>query len=372
MDNKYSYYVTEDCDDSRLLKYWNKVCKNIKETSFVQRNEWFNAYLKSNLKSSSYYCFIVFLRNEKPVAVIPLQRHITNRFGFTFIAWQILSPNELCLNDLVFISTEANTNIFDHLIEYLNSRQDLPWDLLELKYCRQGGSVDVAISLKKPPRSVTIIDNSSKYLLCKSGIDNSIEKRSSKFKRNIRRLWKKIRQKGEITTHLYKDPSQLDEAFNEFLEVESSGWKGESKTALIHDKRLQSFYRSILETFGRNGACIIHTMKLNGRPIASQFSVIAGETYNMLKIGYDEEFKSESPGALLIDETVRVFSNDNNINTISFVTGSSWSDKWLPENLYVANHYIYNKTIKGNACYFFEKGKNYLRLLKNNIKQQRR
>ena len=56
MDNKYSYYVTEDYSDSRLLKYWNEAYQNIKDTSFVQKIEWFNAYLKSDLESSSYYC----------------------------------------------------------------------------------------------------------------------------------------------------------------------------------------------------------------------------------------------------------------------------------------------------------------------------
>ena len=126
MDDIYGFYVTEDCNDDQLLKYWSKVCQNIKDVSFVQKIEWFNAYLKSDLESSSYYCFIVFFHNEKPVAVIPLQHHITNRFGFTLKAWQILSPNELCLNDLIFSPTEENQNIIVQLIKRLNSVQDLP------------------------------------------------------------------------------------------------------------------------------------------------------------------------------------------------------------------------------------------------------
>ena len=154
MDDIYGFYVTEDCNDDQLLKYWSKVCQNIKDVSFVQKIEWFNAYLKSDLESSSYYCFIVFFHNEKPVAVIPLQHHITNRFGFTLKAWQILSPNELCLNDLIFSPTEENQNIIVQLIKRLNSVQDLPWDLLEFKHCRQGGSVDVVISQNRAFRSL--------------------------------------------------------------------------------------------------------------------------------------------------------------------------------------------------------------------------
>ena len=309
--------MNEDCNDEQLLKYWNEVCQNVKDISFVQNIEWFNAYLKSDLESSFYFCFVVFLRDENPVAVVPLQYRITSRFGLSLKTWWILSPRELCLNDLVFGPTEADQNIIAHLRKYLNSRQNLPWDLLELKHCRQGGSVDMAISQNRPFRSVTILDRYSEYLICKSELDNSVVKLSSKFRRNIRRLWKKLREKGELTIHLYKDPGQLGEAFGEFLEVESSGWKGDSKTSLKHDKSLRSFYQSMVETFGKNGSCVIHTMKLDGRPIASQFVVISGDSYNMLKIGYDEEFKSMGPGALLLDETVRIFSNENTINSIS-------------------------------------------------------
>ena len=364
MDDIYRYYVTEDCNDEQLLKYWNEICQNIKNLSFVQKNEWFDAYLKSDLENSFYFCFVVFLRDEKPVAVVPLQYLTSSRFGFSLKIWRIFWPHDLGINDLIFSPVEENKNIIVHLVKYLNNNRDLPWDLLELQDCPQSGSVDMAISLNRPFRSVAVLHHYSKYLVCKSDIDNSVEKLSSKFKRNIRRLWKKLREKGEVTTHLYKDYSQLNDAFNEFLEVESSGWKSDSETSLKHDKSLRSFYQSILETFGKNGSCVIHTMKLDGRPIASQFAVISGETYNMLKIGYDEEFKSMGPGALLLDETVRVFSRDDAINSISFVTGGGWSDKWSPQALNVKNHYIYNGTIKGNVCYFLEKSKDYLRSFK--------
>jgi len=105
-------------------------------------------------------------------------------------------------------------------------------------------------------------------------------------------------------------------------------------------------------------------MKLDGHPIASQLSVISGKTYNMLKIGYDEEFRSIGPGALLLDETVKCFSRDDSIDTISFVTGCGWADKWVPEALYVKSHYIYNGTIKGLLGYIVERSKEYLRLWK--------
>ena len=371
MDDIYRYYVTEDCNDEQLLKYWNEVCQNIKNISFIQKSEWFNAYLKSDLESSFYFCFVVFLRDGEPVAIVPLQYLITSRFGLSLKTWRIFWPHDLGINDLVFSPTEENQNIIVHLIKYLNSRRDLPWDLLGLQNCPQGGSVDMVISQKRPFRSVTVLHHFSKYLECESEQDNSVEKLSSKFKRNIRRLWKKLREKGEITTHLYKDSDQLGDAFNEFIEVESSGWKGDSETSLKHDKKLQSFYRAIMETHGKNGSCVIHTMKLDGRPIASQFAVISGNSYNMLKIGYDEAFKLMGPGALLLDETVRVFSSDDTINSISFVTGGSWSDKWSPEVLCVNNHYIYNGTIKGNVCCFLEKNKEYLRSLKHYISKKR-
>ena len=74
--------------------------------------------------------------------------------------------------------------------------------------------MDVVISQNRAFRSATISDRYSDYLVCKSEPDNSVAKPSSKFRRNVRRLWKKLREKGELTTHLYQEHDQLGEAFN--------------------------------------------------------------------------------------------------------------------------------------------------------------
>ena len=363
MRGAYQYYVTEDSGDEQLKAYWDEVFQTIKESSFVQRYEWFDAYLKSELDSSFYYCFVVFLREQRPVAVFPLQYRITSRFGLPLRTWWILPPRELMLNDFVFDPSEENRGILDHLVKYLNTRHEQPWDLLQLKHCREGGAVDGAIISSRPARCVSFFGHYSKYLPCNDEVDNSIAKCSAKFRRNLRRLWKKFREKGEVTTHFYQDISELDSAFEEFIEVESAGWKAESKTALKYNDSLRSFYQAIVDAFGKNGNCVIHTMKLDGRPVASQLSVISGSTYNMLKIGYDEEFRAIGPGTLLLDETVNFYSKEDTIDTVSFVTSSAWADKWNPEMSYVDDHFIYSRTLRGLVCYFIEKSKTYLKLL---------
>ncbi len=371
MNGKYSYYVTENVNNTQLLRHWDTVCDDIQNLSFTQKNEWFNAHLESDIEKELYFCFVVLLCDEKAVAIFPMQYSQLSRFGLSLNAWQILSPNELNLNDLVFSSAKDAEAILAQLIKYLNTEQKRPWDILALQHCRQGGAVDAAISQNKPPRFLTLKNSRSDYLVCESTQNNSVTKLSSKFKRNIRRLKKKLQQKGELSIHMNKGEEQLAEAFEEFIELESSGWKGSQKTSLLHDKKLQSFYRSLLEKFGDSNACVIHTMKLDGRAIASQLSVITDGTYNMLKIAYDEEYKLLAPGSILIDETVSFFSNDETVNKVSFVTGGGWQQKWSPETLYVAHHSIYNGTMKGNLCYLLGKGQDYLRLINNYIKSKR-
>ena len=365
IDKKYSYYTTSNEKDERLLHYWKVVCDGINTLSFVQRKEWFDAYLKSEIKKNCYYCFVVMLDNDKAIAIFPMQYCHIKKFGISLNVWQILSPDELGVNDLIFNPNSLNVNYISHLIYYLNNKQTLPWDRLELKNCPQGGAVDTELLKHNTFRIMSEVAHSSDYLNCTNQGDNSVINHSAKFKRNLRRLRRKLNECGMITTCLCDDCKQLSDAFDEFMDVESSGWKGENNSALIQDLKLQSFYRQIINTFGQTNSCFIYTLKLDGQAIASQLCIVTGETYNMLKIGFDEKYKAYSPGALLIENTVNMLIDQTNINKISFVTGGGWQRKWAPETIFLSNHCICNGTLKGIICYLLDWEKSKVKTTKH-------
>ena len=121
-----------------------------------------------------------------------------------------------------------------------------------------------------------------------------------KSSKSARRIW------GRVSFRTTRDPESLSRSFEQFLEVEASGWKGASgtATAILLDTKLQAFYRQLMETFGQDGRCEINQLQIDGRIAAAQFALIAGETLSLLKIGYDQHFVDVAPGQLLLAHTV--------------------------------------------------------------------
>lgn len=361
--------VFENGLDESLLGYWERISQRITNMSFVQNRAWYESFLESEYENPDHFCFVVMLQNEEPKGIFPLEFTRIKQFGIELKAWRIFWPHDLGINDFIIGDSRGSDCILDKLTDILNERLNISWDVLLLQNCPSPGAIDSAIQDCKPRRTISIYHHDSKYILCRNEEENTLEKLSSKFKKNIRRLNNKLKKTGNITLDFVREKDGLKTAFEEFLKVESAGWKGEGQTALTQNLTQKSFYEAILNSFSKQGRCVIHTLKLDGEPIASQFAILSGETYYMLKIGYDESYKSSGPGTVLLEETIRLFTQDSDINYISFITGSTWQDQWSPEANKVYHHYIFNKSLKALVVYALEVTKNKLRAVKNKIKK---
>jgi CelD/BcsL family acetyltransferase involved in cellulose biosynthesis len=371
MDNYFQWEFFESLSDDRILKSWDAITLKVKNPTFYQNRAWYQSFLDSDYEKPSYYGFMMLMIKDTPHGIIPLEYLPIKRFGLELNAWRIFWPHDLGVNDFIIDQSFPVNCLIDELTLAITRICKKPWDLLILQDCPEEGAVDASMKTCRPRRSVSIYHHESKYLDCRNTDNNVLGKLSTKYKKNLRRLANKLKKTGEVSTYLHQNKSELDQAFSEFLKVESAGWKGEGETALMYDLPQRSFYEALLKYFGEQGRCVIHTLKLDGDPIASQFAVLSGDTYYMLKIGYDETFKASGPGSVLLEETIRHFSEQGHIKKISFVTGSSWQDIWLPESTRIFHHYIFNQSLKGYTVYSLEALKDLLRAVKYKIKKRK-
>jgi CelD/BcsL family acetyltransferase involved in cellulose biosynthesis len=125
--------------------------------------------------------------------------------------------------------------------------------------------------------------------------------------------------------------STFDTAFDEFLEIEASGWKGAAGTATGLLVNPSSWQRAFLEAIARrpDAAPIeFHWIKVDGQMIASQLWMRTGSCRVVFKVGYREAFARYQPGHLLLEHVLRDSCADASLRTIDFVSDGSWFDKW--------------------------------------------
>lgn len=353
---------------TEFFELWGNLIERLDQPAFYHEPQWFQAYLASQPDVAQNCHFLLLSHKDEALALFPLQYATSKRFGLTLRTWRICWPGDMGLNDFVIPARPNNHVSMGILIGYLNSQRGrFPWDLLELQNVPDHAGIARLINNQPVSRTVSVYHHDSKYLVCGADYEASVANISSKFKKNNRRKRRNLEGLGTVTTAYYDKPDELDAAFEQFLEVEAANWKGQKGTALRHDPIQHRFYRALLDKYAGTGRCVIHTLNLGGTPIAAQFALIVGNTFYLLKIGYNAEYHAMGPGGLLLDETIKRFSGHPQISHVSFVTGANWNDDWAPQVHRVYNHYRYGNTSKGLICWLAEKIKSKLRIIKHKL-----
>ncbi|WP_132389136.1 GNAT family N-acetyltransferase [Novosphingobium sp. PhB165] len=118
---------------------------------------------------------------------------------------------------------------------------------------------------------------------------------------DFRRARRRAEAEGEVTFEMHA-PSRatFDALFDEAVEIERSGWKGDAGTALGCDPVKAAFFRDFLSRASGEGACRVAFMRIGGKAVAMQLAVEFQRRYWLFKIGFDTAFSRVSPGNLLM------------------------------------------------------------------------
>ncbi len=129
-----------------------------------------------------------------------------------------------------------------------------------------------------------------------AGTENITKKRRKEHARQLRRL-------ADIGTVEFRRAVELDKVFvgfEEFLLLETRGWKGRNGSSLHTIKRTAAFARQAAYNLCLRQQCSIYSLRLDGRPIAALFAIHSNGTAYPWKIAYDETHREFSPGLQLM------------------------------------------------------------------------
>jgi CelD/BcsL family acetyltransferase involved in cellulose biosynthesis len=91
----------------------------------------------------------------------------------------------------------------------------------------------------------------------------------------------------------------FDKAVEQFLELESKGWKGRRGTAFSCRPGHDRFFREMTRGFADRGRLMFLSMEAGSQVVAQNTALVAGEGLFGFKRVYDEEFSRWSPGSML-------------------------------------------------------------------------
>ena len=292
-------------------------------THFLHFPAWYGAELDHNGDVEVYFLTLREPSSSELLAVLPLQRCRCRVMGLEVPILQMYYSSEMGVNDV--LSREPLHGHWQSIRRFLS--REIPLFLFMRWQCvlENGWAITAAPSLADVRYT-----HHSKYLGFAEGYDKFMETLTPKLRNDLHKKTRKLEQLGELRLEVRSNPGELPHAFEQFLEVEDSGWKGKSGTSIRKEPKKEKYYRHLLEHYGRLGLCRINLLSLDGAPIAAQFGIEVGERLYLLKIGFQEQLASHSPGGVLLFKMVEHLCQHSPVRAINFITEAAWCDRWHP------------------------------------------
>ncbi len=322
---------------------WNRIHSGMESPAYHQDWRWMAALQQRLIEQPLH--FLVLQRRNQVAAILPLHLRVDNKAGIKHNYLSFPYHNHVVLSDALVDSSLIGERDFREILYYLENQRELSWDFIKLS-----GIYD-----RSPLRDLLLqsglqLEEISANAYFSWEGDRYDATLSKKFIKNIRRLATKAEQEmGPLATHFVNDPESLPAAYETFLELEASGWKGESgtSTAIKHNPQLVAFYRHLLDLFAEDGAFQINLLEINGTPAAGQMCVRCGHTWFIMKVGYNDDLKQYGAGNILMLSFLERVSAQPGITELNLVTSPAWADRWHLNKRPVFAVQHFNNNIKG-------------------------
>lgn len=141
-------------------------------------------------------------------------------------------------------------------------------------------------------------------------------KKSGSTRKKLRQDWNRLSALGRVEVVNDRDQADVRAAFEEFLTLENSSWKGEAGTALLSDPKDAAFVRQLIGNLAEKEGASVVLLLLDGQPIAGQVVLYCGATAYTWKTAYRADYAKYSPGALLVDKVTELLFEMPAIETI--------------------------------------------------------
>lgn len=331
----------------RLAAEWIVLLETIPDPRFNQFPEWYRAYLSSLVADDNRVWFVAAYRGGALVAICPMQFQDYRVGVFRPRILGTIEDGQMQLSDFVFAATAENQALLHELTQWLRVENFAPWDELRLRKVSEESSLFRAARARLPKGTVPLRHDGSAFFHTASTYQRATQAVTAKFRSNLRRRNRIAEQSAPLSHRTYRWGSELGEAFEVFLEIEASGWKGAAASAIRCRPALLSFYQALLREFTARDACIISLLWHGDQPVAGQFCLRIGRTLNILKVGFSEAHANFAPGILLLERMIRQSCDDPGIDVLHLVNEPEWSRSFRPLSTGVWSYCAPNWTARG-------------------------
>ncbi|HWA38670.1 MAG TPA: GNAT family N-acetyltransferase [Burkholderiales bacterium] len=126
-------------------------------------------------------------------------------------------------------------------------------------------------------------------------------------RRELRRKEKRLKDAGEVRYVRLGPDGDVARWIDDFVRIEASGWKARAGGALACREADLAFSRALFRGAFERGRLMATGLDVDGKAVARELCLLAGEGAFSVRIAYDEAFARFAPGMLCELENIRAF-----------------------------------------------------------------
>ncbi|HEY7187505.1 MAG TPA: GNAT family N-acetyltransferase [Vicinamibacterales bacterium] len=177
---------------------------------------------------------------------------------------------------------------------------------------------------------------------------------SSKFKANLRHRERRLARRGAISFDVATGECGASSAIETFYRIEASGWKGQQRTAVMHQPRVKQLYDGMIA--GAGDDLLIPILSVNNTPVAAQVLRLRGRILFLLKTAYDEAFSECAPGQLITARVIQ-YGVEHGLAALDFLADNlPWKAEWATGFLQHHRLLLFAPTLTGRYAYWARYG----------------
>ncbi len=315
---------------------------------FSMQPAWTVAYLRHlhDAGPDAVLC-LVLRRGRRCRGILCLSPTTYARFGVTATVLTGPRGSEQMLNACVLGHDEALGTWWGVIGEALR-RENVAWQVLCCPRLCDDAQLH-RLSRGLGVRKVFRVQDATRHLDCTGGYEALSARYSTRLRKILKKGWTGLQRQGAVALRVVSEPAERDAAFDTFLRLEGSGWKGPQgeRSSLSDAPTLRAFYRDLFTGPSAPPDARITLLTIDGVPVAAQLCMDSGGTRSLLKIAYDQAQARYSPGSVLLDAVVRDCCASDDLTRLSFVTSDRWMDEWGASSVPVGDLWLFRSGITG-------------------------
>jgi len=282
-------------DWERLFNLKNKITLFF---SFEVIQTYYQTILRS-FKNVKIKIFIIRNSNQQIVAIFPFTYEI--KLFPSFLSFKELALKNDYLIDFYYFLVDPAENqgeIFNQFVQFLKKRKK-KWDIIKINFIPEDENLfKIFNSIFGKHYKINIDKIETLIIDCDREFDEYIKDMDRKDKKDIKRQYRRIEEKGIVTIVEMKYPHEIEKGLQYFYDIEDSGWKGAEGTSLKRSY-YGEYFKEIALHFSKEDKFRLYFLQLNDKYIAGIYGIIDHGTLYIVKTGYSDEFSQYSPSKVL-------------------------------------------------------------------------